>query len=116
MSLKFSLNQPVAVVIGSGAGGGVLANELAQGGIDVVCLEAGKRLTMQDVVNDEAAMFPKFTWLDQRESSGQTIPGFPAWTCKTVGVRPCTGRPHVHACRAMNLKLDQLTVRYLIPH
>ena len=85
MSLKFSLNQPVAVVIGSGAGGGVLANELAQGGIDVVCLEAGKRLTMQDVVNDEAAMFPKFTWLDQRESSGQTIPGFPAWTCKTVG-------------------------------
>ena len=36
MSLKFSLNQPVAVVIGSGAEAAFLANELAQGSIDVV--------------------------------------------------------------------------------
>lgn len=81
----FSHDQAVVVVIGSGAGGGVLANELAQRGIEVVCLEAGQRLAMADIVNDEAAMFGKFTWLDPRESSGQTIPGFPAWTCKTVG-------------------------------
>jgi len=82
---SFSHDQAVVVVIGSGAGGGVMANELAQRGIDVVCLEAGQRLAMTDIVNDEAAMFGKFTWLDPRESSGQTIPGFPAWTCKTVG-------------------------------
>ena len=33
----------VVVVIGSGAGGGTLANELCQKGIKVVLLEAGKR-------------------------------------------------------------------------
>ena len=81
----FRLEDPVFVVIGSGAGGGVLSNELAQRGVDVVCLEAGRRLSMDEVVNDETQMFGKFTWLDPRESSGQTIPGFPVWTCKTVG-------------------------------
>ena len=81
----FHLEDPVFVVIGSGAGGGVLSNELAQRGVDVVCLEAGRRLSMDEVVNDETQMFGKFTWLDPRESSGQTIPGFPVWTCKTVG-------------------------------
>ena len=44
MAKKFDLNDDtVAVVIGSGAGGGTLSNELAQKGINVVCLEAGKR-------------------------------------------------------------------------
>ncbi len=86
MSRKFSLeDKNVVVVIGSGAGGGVLANELAQRGIDVVCLEAGPRLEPADIVNDEAEMFGKLTWLDQRIGTGQAIPPFPVWTCKTVG-------------------------------
>jgi len=68
----------VVVVIGSGAGGGTVANELAQRGIDVVCLEAGKRLTLADVENDAAAMDAKMTWQDPRLGVG-------VWICKTVG-------------------------------
>ena len=86
MDKQFALsNKEVVVVIGSGAGGGVLANELSQRGIGVVCLEAGRRLQQSDIVNNESEMFGKFTWMDKRISSGQAIPGFPVWTCKTVG-------------------------------
>jgi choline dehydrogenase-like flavoprotein len=75
----------VAVIIGSGAGGGTLGHALAKQGIDAVCLEAGSRLNMSDIVNDEAAMFPKFTWLDERIGSGDALADFPVWSCKTVG-------------------------------
>ena len=86
MKKQYSLSDNrVVVVIGSGAGGGVLANELAQRGIDVVCLEAGRRLNQADIVNNQAEMFGKLTWLDKRIGSGHAIPGFPVWTCKTVG-------------------------------
>lgn len=68
----------VVVVIGSGAGGGTVANELAQKGIDVVCLEAGSRLTLADIVNDPPAMEAKMGWHDKR------IGNF-LWVCKTVG-------------------------------
>ena len=86
MANKFSLDDDsVAVVIGSGAGGGTLANSLAQQGINVVCLEAGNRLEFEDIVNDEALMFNKFTWLDERIGEGDALPDLPLWTCKTVG-------------------------------
>jgi choline dehydrogenase-like flavoprotein len=86
MTRKYSLDDnSVAVIIGSGAGGGTLANSLAQKGIDVVCLEAGKRLEFKDIVNDEALMFNKFTWLDERIGEGNALPDLPLWTCKTVG-------------------------------
>jgi len=75
----------VAVVIGSGAGGGVLANELAQAGINVVCLEAGRRLAFGDIVNDERVMDARMTWRDKRIGEGLLNPHFPVWTCKTVG-------------------------------
>lgn len=75
----------VVVVIGSGAGGGTLANELAQKGIKVVCLEAGPRLSLADIVNDESVMFKKLSWLDRRKGAGQLHPQFPSWSCKTVG-------------------------------
>jgi len=76
------------VVIGSGAGGGTLANELAQKGIKVVCLEAGARLDYtKGFANDEWPMFDKISWLDKRTTSGswqvaKDFPGLPAWICK----------------------------------
>jgi choline dehydrogenase-like flavoprotein len=91
MPAKFDLNDSsVVVIIGSGAGGGVLANELAQRGISVVVLEAGKRLQMSDIKNDEVAMFGLFTWMDPRTTSGtwtvaKLWPTLPVWTCKLVG-------------------------------
>jgi choline dehydrogenase-like flavoprotein len=86
MARVFDLNDDsVVVVIGSGAAGGTLSNELAQQGIDVVCLEAGKRLVASEFRNDATIMFPKFTWLDPREGSGELNKNFPAYICKTVG-------------------------------
>ncbi len=86
MSKTYSLDDnSVIVVIGSGAGGGTLSNALARQGIDVVCLEAGRRLEMADIINDEAEMFGKLTWLDERIGQGDALAGFPTWTCKTVG-------------------------------
>lgn len=83
---RFSLKDTSAfVVIGSGAGGGTLSNELAQNGHNVVCLEAGRRLDFADIVNDEAIMFERLTWLDRRMATGKPDPNFPVWTCKTVG-------------------------------
>ncbi|QTH23102.1 GMC family oxidoreductase [Rhizorhabdus wittichii] len=86
MSARFNLDDgSVFVVIGSGAGGGTLSNDLAQKGHKVVCLEAGPRLSLTDVVNDEAVMFEKLTWLDRRMATGKPDPNFPVWGCKTVG-------------------------------
>ena len=49
MAAAYDLNDAnVVVVIGTGAGGGTLANELAQKGIDVVALEAGGRYLPDD--------------------------------------------------------------------
>jgi len=79
MTKQFALDDAsVVVVIGSGAGGGTLANELAQKGVDVVCLEAGKRLSLADVVNNPAVMRAKLGWNDPRKGS-------PVNVCKTVG-------------------------------
>ena len=80
----------VAVVIGSGAGGGTLANELCQKGIPVVVLEAGKRQSSATFVNDEWPSFNQLAWLDNRTTSGtwrvaKDFPNLPAWICKTVG-------------------------------
>ena len=86
MSRTYDVNDDsVVVVIGSGAGGGTLSNELAQQGIDVVCLEAGARLSLADFRNDEPAMAAKFNWTDPREGSGDMSPTRPTYICKTVG-------------------------------
>lgn len=80
----------VVVVIGSGAGGGTLANELAQQGIDVVVLEAGGLHTTADFLADEWASFAQLAWLDKRTTSGswrvaKDFPNLPAWLVKAVG-------------------------------
>ena len=83
---KFDYNDDsVVVIVGSGAGGGTLGNELAQKGVKVVCLEAGARLTLGDIKNDVGEMFMKLSWLDPRVGTGQLPAGLPAWICKTVG-------------------------------
>jgi choline dehydrogenase-like flavoprotein len=80
----------VVVIIGSGAGGGTLANELCQKGIKVVVLEAGARQSSASFINDEWKSFVQLAWLDPRTTSGswrvaKDFPGLPAWICKTVG-------------------------------
>lgn len=80
----------VVVIVGSGAGGGTMANELAQKGIKSVVLEAGKRFSLDDIENDEWAMFSKISWLDKRQSAGgwhgaQNHPGLPTWIVKGLG-------------------------------
>ena len=83
-------NDSVVVVIGTGAGGGTLANELAQKGIDVVALEAGGRYLPGDYINDEWPSFSQLAWLDARTTSGswrvaKDFSGLPAWIVKAVG-------------------------------
>ena len=80
----------VVVVIGSGAGGGTLANELCQAGVHVVVLEAGPHLTGPDYHNDEWPAFNQMAWTDMRTTSGswrvaRDFPNLPAWTVKAVG-------------------------------
>ncbi len=88
---SYDLNDDgVVLIVGSGAGGGTLANELCQKGIKVVLLEAGKHHTIDDFVNDEWAAFAQLSWLDKRTTSGtwrvaKDFPNLPAWICKTVG-------------------------------
>ena len=87
----FALNDGgVVVVIGSGPGGGTVANELCQRGVRVVLLEAGARQSPASFVNDEWKAFAQTAWLDKRTTSGtwrvaRDFPGLPAWICKTVG-------------------------------
>ena len=88
---KFDLNDDgLVVIVGSGAGGGTLGNELAQKGIKVVILEAGDRHEMQDFVNDEWNSFIQLAWKDMRTTSGnwrvaRDFPNLPAWIVKSVG-------------------------------
>ena len=86
MPANFDLDDAsVVVVVGSGAGGGTLASELVKRNIKVVCLEAGPRFQLADIVNNEAEMFGKLSWLDRRAGEGDVPDGMPVWSCKAVG-------------------------------
>ncbi|GAB2745873.1 GMC family oxidoreductase [Salinifilum aidingensis] len=83
-------DEDVVIVVGSGAGGGTLANELCQQGIKTVVLEAGPYLTAEDYHNDEWKAFAQMAWGDPRTTSGswrihQDFPNLPAWVVKAVG-------------------------------
>lgn len=91
MVAKFDLDDDsVVVIVGTGAGGGTLANELAQKGVKVVALEAGGRHLPDDYLNDEWDAFVQLSWLDTRTTSGdwrvaRDFSGLPAWIVKAVG-------------------------------
>ncbi|OOY06684.1 GMC family oxidoreductase [Thioclava sp. F28-4] len=91
MVAKFDLSDDsVVVIIGTGAGGGVLANELAQKGVKVVALEAGGRYLPEDYINDEWESFGQLAWTEPRTTSGdwrvaKDFSGLPAWIVKAVG-------------------------------
>ncbi|MCW3474397.1 GMC family oxidoreductase [Limobrevibacterium gyesilva] len=88
---QFDLNDDsVVCIVGSGAGGGTLGNELAQKGVKVVILEAGGRYEIPDFINDEWASFAQLAWKDMRTTSGKwrvarDFPNLPAWIVKAVG-------------------------------
>jgi len=88
---KFDLtDDSVVCIVGSGAGGGTLGNELAQKGINVVILEAGGRYEIPDFVNNEWESFGQLAWKDMRTTSGSwrvahDFPNLPAWIVKAVG-------------------------------
>jgi len=88
---RFDLDDgSLVVIIGSGAGGGTLGNELAQKGIRTLILEAGPRIEREQHLDDERQSFAQLTWLDKRTTSGSWAvardnPNFPVWTCKVVG-------------------------------
>src|SRR5580698_11280762 len=88
---QFDLNDDsLVVIVGSGAGGGTLGNELAQKGVKVVILEAGPRTELQDFINNEWESFTQLAWTDMRTTSGnwrvaKDFPNLPAWIVKSVG-------------------------------
>lgn len=91
MAAPFDLNDDqVVVIIGTGAGGGVLGHELAAKGIPVVALEAGGNYQPEDFINDEWESFAQLAWLDMRTTSGswriaRDFPNLPSWIVKAVG-------------------------------
>ena len=91
MAAKIDLgDDSVVVVIGSGAGGGMVGSELALKGVKTVILEAGGRHEIDDFQNDEWGSFSQISWLDKRTTSGswrvaKDFSGLPAWIVKAVG-------------------------------
>lgn len=89
--MKFALHDDsVVVVIGSGAGGGTVAQELCARGVKVVLLEAGPLIEIGEFRNDEIFAYEQLSWLDKRRASGDWAaarysPETPAWVAKAVG-------------------------------
>src|SRR5437868_15531144 len=93
---KFDLNDDgVVVIVGSGARGGTLCNELAQKGVKAVILEAGPRTELQDFINNEGQSATQLAWTDRRTTSAnwrvaKHFANLPAWLDNPVA------RPTLH--------------------
>jgi len=71
MPRRFDLDDAsLVLIIGSGAGGGTLGNELAQKGIRKVIFEAGPRIEGEQHIDNERQAFAQLAWLDKRTFSG----------------------------------------------
>lgn len=97
-------------IIGTGAGGGVLAQRLARDGFSVVCLEAGQWADSEnDMVSDEKGARPLY-WTDPRISGGDEPLAFGANNSgKTVGgstVHYAAFCPRLHPSDFMVRTLD----------
>jgi len=68
-------NDVDAVVIGTGAGGAPILARLAQAGLKVVALEAGKSFDYRKFATDEREQ-SKLFWTDERLSAGNNPPAF----------------------------------------
>ena len=90
-AVTFDHDKEIVVVVGSGPGGGTLANELCQNGIDVVLFDAGPRYDyLTDFENDPYLMDQLLSWRDQRRTTGdhplvRDWPDLPGLQVKAVG-------------------------------
>src|SRR5258708_35114364 len=86
MAKTFDLkDESVVVVVGSGAGGGTLSNELVQRGINVVCLEAGPRPGLTDIINDHRRPVHPPRWLRKPTRTGELNTPMPLWGLSALG-------------------------------
>ena len=121
MAAHYDLNDDsVVVIIGSGAGGGTLGNELAQKGIDVVILEAGPRIEHEDFINDEWEVFRQLAWLDNRTTSAPGASPRIFRTCRPGSSRPWAALPPIGparrcASRSMSSRRSPTTARSTAP-
>jgi choline dehydrogenase-like flavoprotein len=88
-SRTFRTSQQVDfAIVGSGAAGGVLARELAQGGFSVVLFEQGPRLTPADFEHDELKYWFNGGITNDVVKNPQTFRDDPAKTAEPATIRP----------------------------
>lgn len=104
---RIALDDEAVVIIGSGAGGGTLANELCQRGVPCVVLEAGRHFSVADFEQDEFAMAAKLATGDPPEvTSPAPLDAGRPYVCRAVG-----GTTLMWCGTALRLAESELTAR-----